>query len=98
MIGRRFGHYRIVDRIGKGGMGEVFLAEDTSLHRLVALKFLPAELAESTESRARFLVEARAAAGAVVLESGAFIVGGGDDGAVRRDDFEFCVPAELEPL
>lgn len=44
------------------------------------------------------LVEARAAAGAVVLESGAFIVGGGDDGAVRRDDFEFCVPAELEPL
>ena len=44
------------------------------------------------------LVEARAAAGAVVLESGAFIVGGGDDGAVRRDDFEFCVPSELEPL
>lgn len=62
MIGRSFGHYRIVGEIGKGGMGEVYLAEDTALHRKVALKFVPAELAESPESRARFLVEARAAA------------------------------------
>jgi serine/threonine protein kinase/dienelactone hydrolase len=62
MIGKSFGHYRIVGRIGKGGMGEVFLGEDTALHRKVALKFLPDELADSPESRARFLVEARAAA------------------------------------
>ena len=62
MIGRSFGHYRIVGKIGQGGMGEVFLAEDTSLDRPVALKFLPPDLAESPEARARFRVEAQAAA------------------------------------
>jgi len=40
----------------------------------------------------------RAGAGALVLESGAFIVAGGDDGVSLRDDFEFCVPAALQPL
>jgi hypothetical protein len=40
----------------------------------------------------------RAGAGGIVFESGAFIVAGGDDGVAVRDDFEFCVPAELEPL
>jgi hypothetical protein len=40
----------------------------------------------------------RAGAGGIVLESGAFVVAGGDDGVSIRDDFEFCVPASLEPL
>lgn len=62
MIGSTFGRYRILEKIGQGGMGEVFLAEDGTLHRKVALKFLPEALAASPESRERFLVEARAAA------------------------------------
>jgi len=62
MIGSSFGHYRILEKIGQGGMGEVFLAADTTLHRMVALKFLPKILADSEESRERFMVEARAAA------------------------------------
>ncbi|MCJ7629270.1 MAG: protein kinase [Longimicrobiales bacterium] len=62
MIGGTFGHYRILEKIGQGGMGEVFLADDTSLQRKVALKFLPSALAESDEFRERFLVEAQAAA------------------------------------
>ncbi len=62
MIGSTIGQYRIVKKIGQGGMGEVFLADDTSLQRKVALKFLPPALADSPEFRERFLVEARAAA------------------------------------
>ncbi|MCK5650262.1 MAG: serine/threonine protein kinase, partial [Gemmatimonadetes bacterium] len=62
MIGSTIGQYRIVEKIGQGGMGEVFLADDTSLHRKVALKFLPPALADSPEFRERFLVEAQAAA------------------------------------
>src|SRR5262245_58061160 len=55
------GHYRIVSRIGAGGMGEVYLAEDTKLNRKVALKFLPAELAAEQDSIRRFEREAKAA-------------------------------------
>ena len=54
-------HYRILSKLGAGGMGEVFLAEDTRLHRKVALKVLLPELAEDTEKLARFLQEARLA-------------------------------------
>ena len=54
-------HYRILSLLGKGGMGEVFLAEDTRLHRKVALKVLLPEVAEDTEKLARFVLEARAA-------------------------------------
>ncbi|MFW9816856.1 MAG: protein kinase [Candidatus Thorarchaeota archaeon] len=55
-------HYRIVEKIGAGGMGEVYLAEDTKLNRQVALKFMPSHLASNGEMRSRFVREAQAAA------------------------------------
>ena len=61
MIGTRVAHYRIISRIGAGGMGTVYLAEDTNLKRRVALKFLQGETAGSPEAAARLLREARAA-------------------------------------
>ena len=62
MIGRKLSHYEVLEKIGSGGMGEVYLAEDTKLDRKVALKVLPPELAESEERRARFKREAKAIA------------------------------------
>lgn len=59
--GASLAHYRIVSLLGKGGMGEVFLAEDTRLHRKVALKVLLPEVAEDRDKLARFVQEARAA-------------------------------------
>jgi serine/threonine protein kinase/WD40 repeat protein len=61
-VGRTLLHYRIVDKIGEGGMGEVFLAQDTSLDRKVALKFLPQELQQDPAAHKRFIREAHAAA------------------------------------
>ena len=55
-------HYRIVEKIGAGGMGEVYLAEDTKLDRKVALKFLPSHIAQDADVRTRFTREAKAAA------------------------------------
>ncbi|MGD8922020.1 MAG: protein kinase [Candidatus Zixiibacteriota bacterium] len=55
-------HYRILEKIGAGGMGEVYLAEDTKLERRVALKFLPTHLATNDDIRARFVREARTVA------------------------------------
>jgi Tol biopolymer transport system component len=60
--GQALGHYRIIEPLGAGGMGEVYVAEDTRLNRSVALKVLPPDKAESEERRARFEREARAVA------------------------------------
>src|SRR5690349_9323213 len=60
--GTKFGRYEICSKIGEGGMGEVYLAEDVRLHRKVALKILPADLASKRERMPRFEQEARAAA------------------------------------
>ncbi len=62
MIGQTLAHYKVLKKIGSGGMGEVYLAEDTKLDRKVALKVLPPELAENEERRARFTREAKALA------------------------------------
>jgi len=62
LIGRTLYQYRIVEKIGEGGMGEVFLAEDTTLDRKVALKFLPKEALQDPVARSRFLREAKSSA------------------------------------
>ena len=62
MIGSSLGPYKILEKIGAGGMGEVYLAEDTRLNRKVAIKTLPEEFASDPERLARFEQEAKAAA------------------------------------
>src|SRR5712671_1393678 len=60
--GKRFGRYEIRSPLGAGGMGEVYLAQDTKLDRKVALKMLPAEVASNRERMERFIREAKSAA------------------------------------
>ncbi len=54
MIGKTLSHYKVLEKIGQGGMGEVYRAEDTSLKRDVAIKVLPEQLTKDPQSLARF--------------------------------------------
>ena len=62
MIGKSILHYKVLEKLGEGGMGVVYLAEDTKLERKVAIKFLPHHISSNSVERERFKIEAKSAA------------------------------------
>jgi serine/threonine protein kinase len=62
MIGKTISHYNILEKLGEGGMGVVYKANDTKLERIIAIKFLPDHISANSEERKRFMIEAKAAA------------------------------------
>ena len=62
MVDKQILHYKIIEQLGQGGMGIVYLARDSKLDRDVAIKFLPGQIASNADERKRFEIEAKAAA------------------------------------
>src|SRR5882724_6980128 len=93
----RLGSYEIISPLGSGGMGEVYLAEDTRLHRKVALKILPADLASNKDRMRRFEQEAQAAA-ALNHPNIAHIYEIGEDGGTHFIAMEFIDGVTLREL
>ena len=61
MIGEKVSHYKIIDKLGSGGMGDIYRAEDIKLKRIVALKFLPVSFSRDEEAKKRLMHEAQSA-------------------------------------